>query len=670
MTTDPKPVLEVQQLTVEYRVGSQTLSVVRDINLRIAAGETLGVVGESGSGKSTLGLAILRALPANGRISAGQVLLDGVDLTQVQGAALRALWSRSLRLVPQNPLAALNPTLRIGDQLVEAIGGRRQDAIAQAIALLARAQITDPVRVLRSYPHELSGGMQQRVMIAMALHGAPRLLVLDEPTTSLDVTTEAAVVDLLAELIAERQPAALFISHNLGLVARIATRTAVLYAGELVEIAPTTILFHQPHHPYTQGLLASLPHPGLRYDQQPLQPIAGVLPQPGALPAGCIFAPRCPLADDRCLRERPPLLPVAPDHVTRCHHWQRVMPHAPSPVLPSLNAGTNGQPLLSTHRLTKTITPRRTLAELFSGKQSAPVVALAEVDLTLYRNRTLGVVGESGSGKTTLARCVIGLTPPSSGSIELIDVPLAPVIQQRPRDHLRRLQMVLQNPQEALNPALTVAEALRRPLIRLGGLDRQSADRRIPDLLRLVNLPAEYAHRRPPQLSGGEKQRVAIARALAATPDLLVLDEAVSALDVSVQAAILNMLAEVKDRTGITYLFITHDLAVMSYLADDVVVMYQGQIIEQGPVASVLTPPLHPYTEVLLAASRPGGIRVREADPTLPLPTSGCPFQLRCPRIAGEQCYTTPPPWRDADAGHRIRCHIPLTELRAAQTTT
>lgn len=664
MTT---PVLAVNNLTVAYRVGRQMLPVVREISLTVTAGDVLGVVGESGSGKSTLGLAVLRALPAGGHISSGQILLDGTDVTHLPASALRPLWARSLRLVPQNPLAALNPTLRIGDQLIEAIGGDRTTATQQALALLTRVQIADPVRVMRSYPHELSGGMQQRVMIAMALHGEPRLLVLDEPTTSLDVTTEAAVVDLLAELIAERQPATLFISHNLGLVARIATRTAVLYAGELVELAPTESLFQQPRHPYTQGLLRSLPRPGLRYNHHPLQPIDGVLPAPDALPKGCIFAPRCALADDRCRNERPPLLAVNNNQWTRCHYWQQVTTDSPSPSPTVATTVRNGEVLLTTTQLTKTITQHRSLTDLMRRKPPSVVQALTNVDLKLRRNRTLGIVGESGSGKTTLARCVIGLTEPSSGSIDLIDVPLAPTIQHRSREQLRRLQMVLQNPQEALNPALTVGEALIRPLIRLGGLDRQRALRRVPELLQLVKLPISYAERRPAQLSGGEKQRVAIARALAAAPDLLLLDEAVSALDVSVQAAILNLLADVKTDTGIAYLFITHDLAVVSYLADDVAVMYRGQIVEEGPVTAVLQPPLHPYTEALLTATDAHGLRLREVEEGAAPPHHGCPFQPRCPRALGDICVTTPPPWREAGNGHRLRCHIPLEELQTIQ---
>ncbi|ABY34592.1 MAG TPA: ABC transporter ATP-binding protein [Chloroflexus aurantiacus] len=661
------PVLAVNNLTVAYRVGRQMLPVVREISLTVTAGDVLGVVGESGSGKSTLGLAVLRALPAGGHISSGQILLDGADVTHLPASALRPLWARSLRLVPQNPLAALNPTLRIGEQLIEAIGGDRTTATQQALALLTRVQIADPARVMCSYPHELSGGMQQRVMIAMALHGEPRLLVLDEPTTSLDVTTEAAVVDLLAELIAERQPATLFISHNLGLVARIATRTAVLYAGELVELAPTESLFQQPRHPYTQGLLRSLPRPGLRYNHHPLQPIDGVLPAPDALPKGCIFAPRCALADDRCRNERPPLLDVNNNQWTRCHYWQQVTMDSPSPSPTVTTTALNGEVLLSTTQLTKTITQRRSLTDLMRRKPPSVVQALTNVDLKLRRNRTLGIVGESGSGKTTLARCVIGLTEPSSGSIDLIDVTLAPTIQHRSREQLRRLQMVLQNPQEALNPALTVGEALIRPLIRLGGLDRQRAVQRVPELLQLVKLPISYAERRPAQLSGGEKQRVAIARALAAAPDLLLLDEAVSALDVSVQAAILNLLADVKTDTGIAYLFITHDLAVVSYLADDVAVMYRGQIVEEGPVTAVLQPPLHPYTEALLTATSAHGLRLREVEEGTAPPHHGCPFQPRCPRALGDICVTTPPPWREAGNGHRLRCHIPLEELQTIQ---
>ncbi len=666
MTT---PVLTVNNLTVAYRVGRRELAVVREVSLAVHEGEILGIVGESGSGKSTLGLAILQALPSAGRISAGQVFLDGVELTSLSGSARRALWANSLRLVPQNPLAALNPTMRIGEQLIEAIGGDRPTATAQAIDVLKRVHIIDPTRVMRSYPHELSGGMQQRVMIAMALHGAPRLLVLDEPTTSLDVTTEAAVIDLLAELIAEKQPATIFISHNLGLVARLAARTAVMYAGELVEVAPTMSLFAQPRHPYTQGLLRSLPRPGLRYNQHPLQPIDGTIPAPGTLPSGCVFAPRCTLADDRCRREQPPLVVTATHHLSRCHYWQQVPQSTslPSVAAPSASSNDNGDVFLTAHQLTKTISRRQSLFDKLRGQPAPVVKALAGVDLTVHRNRILGVVGESGSGKTTLARCLIGLSEPSSGTIKLLDIPLAPNIQRRSREELRRLQMVLQNPQEALNPALTVGEALLRPLIRLGRMNRREARQRIPELLRLVKLPPDYIDRRPAQLSGGEKQRVAIARALATMPDLLLLDEAVSALDVSVQAAVLNLLAEVKERTGISYLFITHDLAVVSYLADEVVVMYRGQIVESGPVQAVLAPPLHPYTEALLTATSSRGVRLREVEEPDSLPENGCPFYRRCPRTPGDICITTPPPWQEAGNGHRIRCHIPLEDLHLFQ---
>ena len=663
------PVLTVNNLTVAYRVGQQELAVVRGVSLAVHEGEILGIVGESGSGKSTLGLAILQALPSTGRICAGQVFLDGVELTGLSGSARRALWANSLRLVPQNPLAALNPTMRIGEQLIEAIGGDRTTATAQAINVLKRVHIPDPARVMRSYPHELSGGMQQRVMIAMALHGTPRLLVLDEPTTSLDVTTEAAVIDLLAELIAEKQPATIFISHNLGLVARLATRTAVMYAGELVEVAPTAPLFDRPRHPYTQGLLQSLPRPGLRYDHHPLHSINGTIPAPGALPAGCVFAPRCSLADERCRCERPSLIAITEHHLTRCHYWQQVTQGVPSPSVAasSMSSNGNGQVLLTAHLLTKTIARRQSLFDKLRGQPAPVVKALAGVDLTLHRNRILGVVGESGSGKTTLARCLIGLSEPSSGTIKLLDIPLAPNIQRRSREELRRLQMVLQNPQEALNPALTVGEALLRPLIRLGRMNRREARQRIPELLRLVKLPPDYIDRLPAQLSGGEKQRVAIARALAAMPDLILLDEAVSALDVSVQAAVLNLLAEVKERIGVSYLFITHDLAVVSYLADEVVVMYRGQIVEAGPVQAVLAPPLHPYTEALLTATSSRGVRLREVEEPDSLSESGCPFYRRCPRTPGDICATTPPPWRDAGNGHRIRCYIPLEELQIVQ---
>ncbi len=681
------PVLEIDNLTVGYRSDAGWHDAVRDVNLRVAPGERLGVVGESGSGKSTLALATLRFLGADGAIRAGTVRLRGVDLATLSPGALRAVWAREVRLVPQNPLAALNPSLRIGEQVAEAIrqgaGGPITPAEArrQALDLLRLVRLADPERVARGYPHELSGGMQQRALIAMALHGDPALLILDEPTTSLDVTTEAAILSLLAELTSRPgERATLFISHNLGIVARMCNRVAVLYAGELVEEAPTGALFATPLHPYTAGLIGSLPRPGMRHTLRPLRPIPGAIPRFDALPRGCVFHPRCPLALDRCRAERPPLEAPAPGRQVRCFRWREVEGGAlfeaeeTGAPLPFEAPPAAAPPILSLSGVEKLFPLRRSLADRLARRPPRAVRAVDGIDLQLGRGRTLGVVGESGSGKTTLARCVVGLEERTGGEINLVDVPLAPGLEQRAPAVLRRVQMVFQNPQEALNPYLTVGEALRRPLMRLGRLSRAEADRRVARLLDAVKLDPGYATRYPAQLSGGERQRVAIARAFAAEPDLVLLDESVSALDVSVQAAVLNLLSELRRRNGTTYLFITHDLGVVSYLADDVAVVYLGQVVETGPVEAVLQPPLHPYTEALLSALPslpPEPQRTPIAlEGEIPAPTatpSGCRFHTRCHRSLGSICAQEEPPWRDAGGGHRIRCHILLEDLMKVQ---
>ncbi len=669
------PLLAVEGLTVGYGAGTAWRNAVRDVSLRVGPGETLGIVGESGSGKSTLALAILRALGAGGAIRGGAIRLRGVDLAALGPRELRAAWANDLRLVPQNPLAALNPAMRVGEQVAEALGpgqGR-----AQALAALRRVGLADPERVARSYPHELSGGMQQRVLIAMAAHGDPALLILDEPTSSLDVTTEAAILDLLAELTSPAQGpagpgrAALFISHNLGVVARLCGRVAVLYAGELVEEAPTAALFAAPLHPYTVGLLASLPRPGARHDSNPLRPIPGAIPSLDALPPACVFAPRCPLAIAICHAERPPDEEALPGHRVRCHRWRDVAAGAlplamPAPELaPATSvAPPAAPPLLTLDGVEKHIPTGRGTVRAVDG-----------VSMAVGRGRTLGLVGESGSGKTTLARCVVGLSEPTDGTITLLDLPLAPRLAGREPELLRRIQMVFQNPQEALNPFLTVGEALRRPLMRLAGLSRAQAESRAADLLAAVKLDRAYMARLPAQLSGGERQRVAIARAFAAAPDLVLLDESVSALDVSVQAAVLNLLSELRARDGASYLLITHDLGVVRYLADDVVVLYLGQVMEEGPREHVLAAPHHPYTEALLSAAptlppAPAATPIRLAGelPSATAIPTGCRFHTRCPRFLGELCVTVEPPWREGVAGHRIRCHIPLDELAAAQS--
>jgi peptide/nickel transport system ATP-binding protein len=676
------PTLRIDNLTVAYRQGDDWLEAVRGVNLTIEAGQSYGLVGESGSGKSTLALAIMGYLGENGAIRAGQIVLAGRDITGLTPAERQAMWRSQVKLVPQNPLASLNPSLRIGEQLAEGLppnGGKSPQARVEA--LLEMVHLADPRRVARSYPHQLSGGMQQRVMIALALASEPALLVLDEPTTNLDVTTEAVILDLLAELIKDRATAVLLVSHNLNVVAQFCDRVAVLYAGELVEDAPVAQLYQQPLHPYTQGLLDSLPRLGQTRRQTRLAPIPGAIPRLLHLPPGCVFEPRCPLAIADCRQRRPELEVPAAGRQVRCLRWPELAAHTvsastatPEAVLSEVTPPAEAEPVLNVIDLKKEFAAGRSLGQLLRGVQPPPVRAVDGITLRAGRGQTLGIVGESGSGKSTLARCIIGLIERSSGEVSLLDLPLARQLSRRDQSTLRQLQMVFQNPEEALNPYHTVGEVLRRTLTHLAGYSRAEADVGVRRLLAAVKLDPDYIDRRPTQLSGGEKQRVAIARAFASQPNLLLFDEAVSALDVSVQASILNLLNELQQEQQSAYLFISHDLAVVSYLADEIAVVYLGHLMEVGRTADVLRPPYHPYTEALLSAiplayggAQAPHVRLAGDIPSPSAIPTGCRFHSRCPRFLGDICRTQEPPWQDAGQGHRIYCHIPPAELAEMQ---
>lgn len=687
------PTLTLKDVTISYAQNRRWLDAVRNVSLQIEAGQSLGLVGESGSGKSTLALAIMGYLSANGRVRSGQIQLGNQDLATLSPAQMQTVRARQIKLVPQNALSALNPAMRIGAQMAESLTATaqvdpqgkansqsRQVVNAQVADLLSMVRLADPQRVMAAYPHELSGGMQQRVMIAMALGARPDLLIMDEPTTALDVTTAATILDLIRDLMQAQRTAMLYVSHNLGVVAGICDRVAVLYAGELVEEAGVADLYHRPLHPYTQGLLASVPQVGQNRHTHQLQAIPGAIPHLNEVPAGCVFAPRCPLVVARCNTERPALDSPRAGHTVRCHRWPEILsgeigqPNhkatGPSTPQPSTQLSKQPEPLLKIRGLSKRFPLPRSPLEWLRRRPVRQVRAVDDIDLHLNKGRTLGLVGESGSGKTTVARCVIGLTPRSDGEITLLNLPLAPRLAQRDRAVLQRLQIVFQNPDEALNPYMTVGQTLGRALRRLGGVAAHEVNRHVADLLAAVKLRPEYAQRLPGQLSGGEKQRAAIARAFAARPDLLIFDESVSALDVSVQASILNLLTELQTQAESAYLFITHDLGVVSYLADEIAVIYLGRLMEVGSTAAVLTPPFHPYTEALLSAvptldpnGQPHPIRLEGETPSPVETPKGCPFHTRCPRSLGRICQEETPPWQTQGDGHRIFCHIPLEEL-------
>jgi peptide/nickel transport system ATP-binding protein len=550
--------------------------------------------------------------------------------------------------------------------------------------MLQRVHIADAETVARKYPHQLSGGMQQRITIAMALSARPRLLVLDEPTTALDVTTEATVLDLFRELIRDNHAAALYVSHNLGVIAQMCDRVTVLYAGEVMACAPVAELYRQPIHPYTIGLLASIPRP-LTGVETRLPMIEGVAPALGSRPTGCVFAARCPVALPRCFDEKPQLETIAPGRLVKCHRWQEIVSGDLKVLLEMPDIPRSGLADREPTRSSDTVLSGRGLSKRFGGRsmwarltgRSRGLLALDDVSLRVQQRSTFGLVGESGSGKTTLARCIVGLEPSDSGDLTLLDVSLAADMSRRPREQLRELQMVFQNPNDTLNPYHSVGQVLRRTLRRLNPepMTDEELQKRVIELLQAVRLPADMANRYPAELSGGEKQRVAIARAFAANPALIIADEPTSALDVSVQAVVLNLLKDLRAREGASYVFISHDLAAVAYLADWIAVMYLGQIVEEGDAEQVYAAPSHPYTEALLSAIpmpdpavKRGRIRLAGDLPSAADLPTGCRFHTRCPRKIGAICEQQQPPWQDAGGGHRIRCHIPADELARLQT--
>jgi len=679
------PVLQIENLTVAYRLGGEWLEAVRDVSFHVHAGETFGLVGESGSGKTTIVLAVMRYLGENGAVKAGRITLAGRDLLALSPVEMEPVWGKQIALVPQNPQSSLNPSMRIGEQLAEVLRHHfamdAAEANCQALDWFERVHLPDPDRVANSYPHQVSAGMQQRVLIATALCTEPQLLILDEPTSNLDVTTQAVILDLVRELIRGRQTAVLYVTHNLGVVAQVCDRVGVLYAGEFVEQASTRDLFSQPLHPYTQGMLASVPLLGEKKEKIHLRAITGQIPPLGEFPGGCVFRARCQLAVQIC-ETRPPLYVSGPNRIARCHRWEEIqkgevgdwqLPAVSKVRVPAEDE--HRRLVLNLDALQVHYPQHRSLKETLRRQPARKVSAVSGVSLAIPHGRTVGLVGESGSGKTTLARAIMGLTVKSAGSMELLENPLPASLSQRDLATLRHLQMVFQNPEEALNPYLTVGESLRRPLITLLGKSRAEADREVADLLQAVRLPANYAARLPGQLSGGELQRIAIARAFASNPALLVCDEPVSALDVSVQAAILNLLLELQAESGSSLLFISHDLAVVGYMADEIAVIYLGHLMEISSAAALFEPPYHPYTEALLSSIplldptvRQISIRLAGDIPSPAETPTGCPFHTRCPRFLGEICQKETPPWREvATTGKRYYCHIPEDDLRAAQ---
>jgi peptide/nickel transport system ATP-binding protein len=659
--------LDVAGLTVSHARPGGRLRALSDVTLRIERGETYGLVGESGSGKTTLALTLMRHLPRSARVEAGRVLLGGDDLLGAPERTLRRWRARRIALVPQGAGTALNPSLQVGTQIAEvyrAHGDLLPAEAAEASArMLAEVRVGDPARILGRYPHELSAGQQQRVLIAMALAANPEVLLLDEPTTALDATVEAEVLDLIEALQGEIDAAILLISHDVRVVAKLCDRVGMLYAGRLLEEGPAEDVVRAPRNPYTLALLRCVPRFDAEGAPARLEPIPGRAPELGPPSPGCVFAERCFMARPRCHEEAPPPLPVADGWTSRCHYHDEV------PAVGAETAAANGMPparagapLLRVDALSKTY-----------RVGDARVEAVTDVSFDLRHGEVLGLVGESGSGKTSLARCIAGLAEPSAGSLALEGQDIAWPHGDRPREARRAVQMVFQNPDGALNRAVTVGGILRRSVRRLAE-DGVDGDAALHDLAALVRLSPDDLELRPGALSGGMKQRVAIARSFAGSPRLVICDEPVSDLDVSVQAAILNLVRDLREQKGVSYLFISHDLAVVRYVADRIGVMYLGWLVELGPAATLFDPPHHPYTEALVSAvpTLPSDVQRQRITLYGPLPSpsrppTGCRFHTRCPRFLGDVCRSVEPPWQDDGRGHRYRCHIAPESLGGLQ---
>ena len=670
------PLIEVQDLSLGFsnRAG-ETLPILRNIDLTLQPGETIGIVGESGCGKSTLALAMMGFLKPPLRVLNGASLFRSQDMFGLNDSELENIRGGDLALIPQNAGQSLTPTMRIGKQIIEALKLHTRLPQAQwharAIEVLTQVRLPDPEVMMARYPHELSGGQQQRVAVAMALAGEPHVLLLDEPTTGLDVTTQAHVLELLHTLASETGTAMVYVSHDLGAIAQVCDRVVVMYAGEIVLSGTAHQVLKRPVHPYALGLLSSIP----RLKDAVVPPsMPGHPPGPGGAGDGCAFVDRCSMAEQRCRDERPALEAAAESEFVRCHFHEKIgqLPQFVPSTSPESETLDQADCMLNLEGVAISYA-RPGILDQILGKRSRAPATIDRVDLRISEGETIGLVGESGSGKSTILRAIAGLITPLHGTIEFSGTEnLNQIVDKRPKDTLRRIQLIFQNPDSSLNPRHTVAEILAQPLKLYFGFQGQELRDRTQELLHRVRLRTDYLERLPSQLSGGEKQRVAVARAFAAEPDLVLCDEVTSALDVSVQAAVLELLTELQSERSVTYIFVSHDLSVVRAVADRVAVLYQGRLCETGPSKMVFSLPSHPYTEALLGA-------VLEPDPDvkpklvaediaeLSPPVTGCPFQRRCSRRIGEVCDKEIPPWQTTGQGHEIACHIPLGELRALQ---
>ena len=669
-----QPVLECKNVSISYYTRAGEVPAVYDFNLTVNAGEAVGIVGESGCGKSTVALAIMQYLGRNGDVTSGEIMFLGRDMRKMSEKELREIRGSQIAMVYQEPMASLNPSMRIRDQLIEVPmvheGLDAKAAELRAIELLDAVRLPDPQRILNSYPHQLSGGQQQRVVIAMALLSRPKLLLLDEPTTALDVTVEAGVVELIRDIAKKTGTAMIYISHNLGLILETCDRICVMYSGQAVELGSITQVFNHMRHPYTHGLLQTLPLPTADRFSRPLVPIRGQLPLPRERPTGCTFGPRCDYFKAGVCDNPQVMQNVAREgtHEVRCARAAEIKWKVPDKLGITQKAAKIGPVVLQVKSLRKYYALKSGW-----GKPARVVKANEKIDFEARESETLAIVGESGCGKSTVARVLMGLDTATSGEVFINGKEIGQLpVKKRPPGLISNLQLVFQNPFETLNPSHTVGSQIGRTLKKFGVAKTQAEiEKRTGELLDLVKLPRAFADRKPRQLSGGQKQRIGIARAFGGKAAVVVADEPVSALDVSVQAAITQLLTDIQREHHTTIVFISHDLSVVRYLADRIVVMYLGHVMEQGTATQVFAPPYHPYTEALLSAVPIADTSIVKKRivlqgelPSAITPPTGCPFQTRCPRKIGAICEQELPPVKQLAKGHSIMCHLPDEELR------
>ncbi|MBN9077021.1 MAG: peptide ABC transporter ATP-binding protein [Rhizobiales bacterium 65-79] len=671
-----QPIVEIENLSISFFTRRGEIPAVMDFSCTVMPGEAMGIVGESGCGKSTVSLGIMRDLSNIGKIVGGRILFQGRDMGELSEAELRAIRGNKIAMIYQEPMASLNPAMKIGQQLMEVpiIHEKvsKDEAYKRSLEMLRSVRLPDPERMMKSYPHQLSGGQQQRIVIAMALLSKPALLLLDEPTTALDVTVEAGIVDLVKGLGKEFGTSMIFVSHNLGLILETCDRITVMYSGEAVETGSVKDVFDRMRHPYTQGLFRSIPLPGADKNSRPLVAIPGQLPLPHERPKGCNFGPRCHhFVEGVCNAAEIPMIPVKghENHFSRCVRFNEIDWSA----LPD-DAKKKSEPVKAGDTVLKIDDVRKyyrvAANEVFGAGEPRVVKANETISFEARESETVAIVGESGCGKSTLAKMLLGLETASGGTITLGDKPIQSTpVELRDVKTVASIQMVFQNPFDTLNPSHSVGSQIVRTLEKFH-VGKSPADRRqkMLELLDLVKLPRAFAARRPRQLSGGQKQRIGVARAFAGNARVVVADEPVSALDVSVQAAVTELLMDIQRKNKTTMLFISHDLSVVRYIADRVVVMYLGYIVEQGTTDQIFSPPYHPYTEALLSAIPIADTSVvkkhvvLEGDiPSAMNPPTGCPFQTRCGYkhlVPDNLCETEVPPAKDLGNGHKSLCWL------------